>query len=89
MDIDVNMHDYTQYEKTILQWSVSISSMIATFPFSWICARFGARESFFISGILSGISTALIPVAANSAFSFFVMVRIIQVIFNIAFLVIS
>ncbi|KAI6228969.1 hypothetical protein M3Y99_01168600 [Aphelenchoides fujianensis] len=72
------LHRYSPNQKTILQWSVSISSMIATFPFSFICTRFGAQHAFFVTGLLSAASTALIPAAADLGFWWFVLLRVFQ-----------
>ncbi|KAI1717432.1 major facilitator superfamily domain-containing protein [Ditylenchus destructor] len=71
-------YHYSQYDKTILQWAVSISSMIATFPFSWLCSQYGARYVFLVSGVLSAISTGAIPLAASMGFGWFVFVRVFQ-----------
>lgn len=30
-------HSYSQYEKTVLQWTVAIAAAVATFPFSYLC----------------------------------------------------
>ncbi|KAH7705838.1 major facilitator superfamily transporter [Aphelenchoides avenae] len=72
------VHSYTDDEKTALEWTVSIASMVATFPFSWICAKYGARYPFFVSGLTSAISTALIPLATSLGFAWFVFVRVFQ-----------
>ena len=72
------IHDYTQYEKTVLQWTVAISAMIATFPFSYLCTHYGAKWTFFISGIASTICTGLIPLAADMGFYWFIFVRVFQ-----------
>uniref|UniRef100_A0A915EQI0 Major facilitator superfamily (MFS) profile domain-containing protein n=1 Tax=Ditylenchus dipsaci TaxID=166011 RepID=A0A915EQI0_9BILA len=71
-------HDYTAYEKTMLQWTVSISAMLATFPFTWLCTQFGARYVFFASGMLSTFSTALIPPASALGLGWFIAVRVLQ-----------
>lgn len=55
--------------------------MIATFPFSWLCTSYGARYVFFLSGMASAISTAIIPPAANLGFGWFIFVRVFQVSF--------
>ncbi|KAI1732577.1 major facilitator superfamily domain-containing protein [Ditylenchus destructor] len=75
---ETTVHDYTQYEKTVLQWSVSIAAMIATFPFSYVCTHYGAKYVFFATGMLSTLSTAFVPAASNLGFHWFILARIFQ-----------
>ncbi|KAI6198001.1 hypothetical protein M3Y94_01292800 [Aphelenchoides besseyi] len=72
------LHHYSNSQKTILQWSVSIASMVATVPFSYVCTRYGAQHVFFVSGLISALSTALIPIAAKIGFLWFVLMRTFQ-----------
>uniref|UniRef100_A0A914Z3W5 Major facilitator superfamily (MFS) profile domain-containing protein n=1 Tax=Panagrolaimus superbus TaxID=310955 RepID=A0A914Z3W5_9BILA len=57
---------YTTNEKSALLWTAAIGSMIATFPFSYLYTQYGARYVFFIAGMISTISTLLVPYAANA-----------------------
>jgi hypothetical protein len=53
---------------------------IATFPFSWLYGHFGARFVFFGAGILSAVSTGLIPLAASvGGIWAFTVLRLLQV----------
>ena len=45
-------------------WAVAFGSMLGTFPFTLLYARFGARLVLFFAGILSALATAAIPLAA-------------------------
>ncbi|KAI6182730.1 hypothetical protein M3Y97_00412200 [Aphelenchoides bicaudatus] len=67
-----------QTQKTYIQWTVSIASMIATLPFIWLCNQYGAKFVFFTSGIVAAISTALIPIALSFGFNWFLAVRVFQ-----------
>lgn len=62
-----------------MQWILAITSIIFTFPISWICTHYGARIPFFIAGIFSNLCTGLIPLAAAHGFKWFVLLRGIQV----------
>lgn len=59
-------------------WAVAIGSLIATFPFSWLYGRFGARFVFFGAGILSAVATALIPLTAAMGIWPFTAMRLLQ-----------
>jgi hypothetical protein len=63
-------------------WAVAFGSMFGTFPFSMLYTRFGARLVLFAAGLISILSTALIPLAATQ-FGFgimFLAIRFLQVI---------
>ena len=69
---------YTQHEKSMLMWAVAIGSMAATFPFSILYSKFGARYVFFGAGLISAIATILIPLGADMGLSWFLALRILQ-----------
>ncbi|KAL7080063.1 hypothetical protein ACQ4LE_000007 [Meloidogyne hapla] len=69
---------YTQSEKAQLQYAVGIASIISTFPFSMLYTKYGARFVFLSAGILSTISTALLPFAASKGMAAFTLIRLIQ-----------
>jgi MFS family permease len=52
--------------------------MIATFPFIWLCNKHGAKMTFFVSGIVSAISCALIPAAASLGYTWLLIIRVFQ-----------
>lgn len=61
-------------------WAIAVGSLVATFPFSWLYGHFGARFVFFGAGLLSAISTALIPLAATvGGIWAFTLLRLLQV----------
>jgi hypothetical protein len=70
---------YTSQQKAWLQWSVGIGSLVGTFPFSWLCTRYGARFVLLGAGLISAVSTALIPLAAVRHFYLFLLMRFWQV----------
>uniref|UniRef100_A0A914N6W1 Major facilitator superfamily (MFS) profile domain-containing protein n=1 Tax=Meloidogyne incognita TaxID=6306 RepID=A0A914N6W1_MELIC len=57
---------------------VGIASIISTFPFSMLYTKFGARFVFLSAGILSTISTGLLPFAASKGMIEFTLIRLIQ-----------
>uniref|UniRef100_A0A914Q032 Major facilitator superfamily (MFS) profile domain-containing protein n=1 Tax=Panagrolaimus davidi TaxID=227884 RepID=A0A914Q032_9BILA len=69
---------YTQHEKSVLMWAVAIGSMAATFPLSVLYSKFGARYVFFTAGLVSAISTLLIPAGAEMGLSWFLALRVLQ-----------
>uniref|UniRef100_A0A915LFS4 Major facilitator superfamily (MFS) profile domain-containing protein n=2 Tax=Meloidogyne TaxID=189290 RepID=A0A915LFS4_MELJA len=69
---------YSQAEKAQLQYAVGIASIISTFPFSMLYTKFGARFVFLSAGILSTISTGLLPFAASKGMIEFTLIRLIQ-----------
>jgi ACS family sodium-dependent inorganic phosphate cotransporter-like MFS transporter 5 len=71
--------NYSQNEKGLLMWAIAVGSLIATFPFSWLYGTFGARFVFFGAGLLSAISTGLIPLAATvGGIWAFTLLRLLQ-----------
>ena len=87
---------YSRSEKGWLNWVVAIGSVIGTFPFNWLYTRlignkiffffykqqysYGARWVLFSAGMLSTLSTALIPLTATHlGIVGFLILRFIQV----------
>lgn len=73
-----SLHAYTSREKTYIQWAVSLSSMLATFPFSYICTRWGAQYIFLFSGLGSAFSTIFIPWTIDFGLGWFLLMRVLQ-----------
>ncbi|KAI1717815.1 major facilitator superfamily domain-containing protein [Ditylenchus destructor] len=69
---------YTPYQKTALEWSLSLTAMVATFPFSHWCSHHGAKYAFLITGILSALATALIPWMYSLGFVWMIALKIAQ-----------
>ncbi|KHJ92120.1 hypothetical protein OESDEN_08002 [Oesophagostomum dentatum] len=77
----INRFDYTPAEKSSIIWAVAIGTILGTFPINYCYIRFGARLvlwPFFISGVLSALSTAFIPVAAYFGLPFLLFSRFVQ-----------
>ncbi|KAK6732708.1 hypothetical protein RB195_016835 [Necator americanus] len=70
--------DYTTAEKTAIMWAVSIGTIIGTFPLNYFYTKYGARWPFFIAGVMSSVSTALIPKAAMFDLRVLLLLRFIQ-----------
>lgn len=73
------VYDYSSQQKAWLMWAVGIGSLAGTFPFSWVCTRYGARWIVFGAGLLSSAATVFIPFAASQNFNFFLFLRFLQV----------
>ncbi|CAD5205849.1 unnamed protein product [Bursaphelenchus okinawaensis] len=67
-----------QNKNTMSLWAVSAGSILATAPFNWLYSRFGARWVFFGAGIISTVSTVLIPASSDLNFYTFIVVRFFQ-----------
>ncbi|CAD5208239.1 unnamed protein product [Bursaphelenchus xylophilus] len=67
-----------QNRNSILLWAVSVGSIVATIPFNLLYSRFGARWVFFGAGVISFISTALVPASADLSFYTFIIIRFFQ-----------
>ncbi|KAI6171506.1 Major Facilitator Superfamily protein [Aphelenchoides bicaudatus] len=78
-DIQSSMTDSEKTKRnSILIWAVSIGSILSTFPFNIFYSRFGARYVFLGAGLISMISTALLPLASMWGMAPFIVVRFLQ-----------
>uniref|UniRef100_A0AC34G5K7 Major facilitator superfamily (MFS) profile domain-containing protein n=1 Tax=Panagrolaimus sp. ES5 TaxID=591445 RepID=A0AC34G5K7_9BILA len=69
---------YNQHEKSMLIWAVAISSLIATFPFTILYSKFGAKYVLLSAGLLSAFATLLIPIAVKQGLQWFLILRVFQ-----------
>ncbi|KAI6207904.1 MFS domain-containing protein [Aphelenchoides besseyi] len=72
------VYPFKQIDKTYIQWSVSIASMIATFPMFLACNQYGAKYVFLISGLISAVATALTPLCLSIGFEWLLFARVLQ-----------
>lgn len=79
------VHKYTQTEKSTLIWAVAVGSIVGTFPFNYFYTQHGGRFVFLIAGLISIVSTALVPLAASLGLWVFSAVRFFQVRLSINF----
>ncbi|CAD6196538.1 unnamed protein product [Caenorhabditis auriculariae] len=70
--------DYTPDEKSKILWALAVGTITGTMPVNYLYVRFGARYPFFIAGIISAISTVLVPEAAVLGFGPLVFLRFVQ-----------
>jgi MFS family permease len=56
----------------------AFGTLLATLPFNWIYTKFGGRIVFFCAGLLSIVSSALIPVCAKISFFYLYIARFVQ-----------
>ncbi|GMT32500.1 hypothetical protein PFISCL1PPCAC_23797, partial [Pristionchus fissidentatus] len=71
-------YDYTPVEKSYIHYGVAAGSIIGTFPFNIAYVKWGAKYPFLASGVISALSTALTPLAAQTGMIPFVIVRFLQ-----------
>ncbi|KAK5974371.1 Membrane transporter [Trichostrongylus colubriformis] len=73
-----SIYDYTQKEKSAIIWAVAAGTIVGTFPINYLYIKFGARYPFLAAGIVSVISTFLIPITAKLGLPFLVFIRFLQ-----------
>jgi hypothetical protein len=76
---DPDAINYTEHDYNTLIIASAFGTLFATLPFNWVYTRFGAWFVFFGAGILSILSTLLIPVCAKLGFTWLYIARFIQV----------
>ncbi|UMM33459.1 hypothetical protein L5515_006932 [Caenorhabditis briggsae] len=72
------IYDYDSNEKAYILWSVAIGTFLGTFPLHFLYTKFGAKIPFFICGLVSCCTTALIPFSAKTNYYFLILLRFIQ-----------
>ncbi|RCN50979.1 hypothetical protein ANCCAN_02766 [Ancylostoma caninum] len=72
-------YDYSQSEKSYLMWAVAVGTLVAAWPFHWCYQKYGARSVFFTAGMISTISTAVMPLTAAYSWPAFLAARFLQV----------
>ncbi|CAI5450945.1 unnamed protein product [Caenorhabditis angaria] len=74
----VNVYDYTPTEKAAIIWAVAFGTIAGTFPFNYCFVKFGARYTFLAAGLISAVSTSVIPMVALTSFPLLLVVRFVQ-----------
>uniref|UniRef100_A0A0N5AZC5 MFS domain-containing protein n=1 Tax=Syphacia muris TaxID=451379 RepID=A0A0N5AZC5_9BILA len=69
---------YTADDKSKLIGAVAVGAMLGNFPIVWLTGRYQVRTTFGVLGIISGLVTSFIPIAARLGFDYFLIVRAIQ-----------
>ncbi|KAK6732709.1 hypothetical protein RB195_016836 [Necator americanus] len=70
--------DYTPTEKSAIIWAVAVGTIVGTFPINYFYTKYGARWPYFVAGMMTSISTALIPVAAFFDLKMLLFMRFVQ-----------
>ncbi|KAI6202291.1 MFS domain-containing protein [Aphelenchoides besseyi] len=70
--------DYTPAEISLVNWAVSLGTILATVPFTEAYNRYGAKWPFFFAGIMSSIVTLLMPFGAQFSLLSMVVLRFVQ-----------
>uniref|UniRef100_A0A1I7U704 MFS domain-containing protein n=1 Tax=Caenorhabditis tropicalis TaxID=1561998 RepID=A0A1I7U704_9PELO len=73
-----NIYDYTSEEKKYIMWAVGAGTVLGTVPTNWLVVKYGAKWPFLVAGLVSSISTTLIPFAAANNFLFLLFLRFLQ-----------
>lgn len=72
-------YNYSLAQKSLLFSGLAIGALVFVFPSTWLMKRFGARKIFAAVLFVSGAATGLAPAAANFGFSYFLIIRVLQV----------
>ncbi|KAI6183086.1 MFS domain-containing protein [Aphelenchoides bicaudatus] len=70
--------DYTPSEISLINGAMALGITVATIPCTMSFSHFGMRWPLFISGMLSALSTFLMPFAAMKSFYILLFLRLIQ-----------
>ncbi|CAI5455754.1 unnamed protein product [Caenorhabditis angaria] len=73
-----SIYDYSSSEKAELIWAVAIGTIVGTIPYNWAYVKYGAKYVFLSAGILSIISTVLVPTLAAHNYIALLFVRLLQ-----------
>ena len=73
--------NFTQSDKSMLNYAVGVGSIVATFPLNWLYTHYGARFVFLFAGIVSTVSTLIIPWVASIGIWWIHAARFLQVSF--------
>ncbi|CAB3397557.1 unnamed protein product [Caenorhabditis bovis] len=71
-------YDYTPNEKNLLFSLVAVGAMVAVYPIMFLIQKFGSRKIVFLMGMLSAVTTALIPWMAHLGFYPLLIMRFLQ-----------
>ncbi|KAK5972023.1 Membrane transporter [Trichostrongylus colubriformis] len=74
----VSRYSYSPKEKSAIIWAVAIGTIVGTFPINYAYIQYGARWPFFISGMISAFSTAIMPLAAYLGLPVLIVFRFMQ-----------
>ncbi|VDK50719.1 unnamed protein product [Anisakis simplex] len=77
-DTSTEYYTFTSYERSLLTSTVAIAALIANFPVVALVNHFGIRTVLTSLGILTGVSTCLIPIAIKAGFYYFLAMRFFQ-----------
>ncbi|CAD6194728.1 unnamed protein product [Caenorhabditis auriculariae] len=69
---------YTKNERTWLFSAVAVGALLAVVPVAHAISTIGSKKVFFAAGMLTGVATALVPVAATFDLNTFLALRFIQ-----------
>uniref|UniRef100_A0A915Q117 Major facilitator superfamily (MFS) profile domain-containing protein n=1 Tax=Setaria digitata TaxID=48799 RepID=A0A915Q117_9BILA len=71
-------YKYTSREKSILIAATAIGALLTILPISYSIQHYGTRKTFAVVMIISGLSTALCPLAASFGIIYLIISRILQ-----------
>ncbi|KAK5969475.1 hypothetical protein GCK32_013177 [Trichostrongylus colubriformis] len=70
--------EYDKNQQSWLQASVAIGALTASFPYTYMFNHYTKKWVFLSAGIISAVSTALVPLAHTYGFKFFLLARTFQ-----------
>ncbi|XGW21851.1 hypothetical protein V3C99_004648 [Haemonchus contortus] len=69
---------YNKNQQAWLQACVAIGALVASFPYTYMFQHYTKKWVFLSAGIISAVSTALVPLAHIYGFKFFLLARTFQ-----------
>ncbi|CAJ0942698.1 unnamed protein product, partial [Mesorhabditis belari] len=70
--------NYTKHQQSMLQSFVAWGTLVGGVPYVYLFSKYSHRYLFISAGIISAVSTALIPLANQGGFGYFLVARVIQ-----------
>ncbi|GMT35603.1 hypothetical protein PFISCL1PPCAC_26900 [Pristionchus fissidentatus] len=77
-DGEETFRTYNDVEKNYLITAMAVGTLIGMYPFNWLFSRYGARFVILGAGILSTLSTFLVPVCLDLSLAAAIIIRILQ-----------
>ncbi|KAI6190591.1 Sodium-dependent phosphate transport protein 1 [Aphelenchoides bicaudatus] len=69
---------FSEAQQSWLFAAIAIGTIIGTLPINYVCSNFGVRKSFTVYGLISAVSTCLIPMSVNAGFYLVFIMRVLQ-----------
>jgi ACS family sodium-dependent inorganic phosphate cotransporter-like MFS transporter 5 len=69
---------FSEQQSSWLFAAIAIGTILGTLPINYVSTNFGVRKSFAVYGMISAISTALLPFSVGFGFTWVMIMRVLQ-----------